>query len=63
MVTRWPEATAMRFSSDQATALGCDGAATRAAAWKRDAIEFAKWPLGIWELEGKSFVTRKKKKN
>lgn len=38
IVTIWPEATATKFSSDQATALGYDGEATSAAAWKRDAI-------------------------
>lgn len=49
MVTRWPEATAMRFSSDQAMALGKEGESTSTAAWKRDA---AFW-VSIWELEGK----------
>lgn len=45
IVTRWPEATAMRFSSDQAMALGYDGAPTRTAAWKRD-FELSVW---IWD--------------
>lgn len=56
IVTRWPEATAMRFSSDQAMALGYDGAPTRTAAWKRD---FELW-FWIWELEmeGKKDMAR-----
>lgn len=46
----------MRFSSDQAMALGYDGAPTRTAAWKRD-FELSVW---IWELEmeGKKDMAR-----
>lgn len=38
IVTRWPEATATKFSSDQATEFGYEGEATSEAAWKRSAI-------------------------
>lgn len=40
MMTRWPAATAIRFSDDQATALGYDGEVTSEASWNRDAIVF-----------------------
>lgn len=57
MVTRWPVATAMRFSSDQATALGYDGEATSEAAWKREAIGGGLWTEVVrteWEFGGKN---------
>lgn len=37
-MTRWPAATAIRFSDDHATALGYDGEVTSEASWNRDAI-------------------------
>lgn len=46
-MTKWPAATAMRFSDDQATALGYDGEVTSEASWNRDAIKLTKNQLNF----------------
>lgn len=50
MVTIWPEATANKFSSDQATELGWDGEATSIEAWKlEDIVVFSRPNCKSWE--------------